>query len=93
MNELHEFSEFQDSMRIPGGDSSARDALHFEMFALELEEEYGVQFPRRHIKDRENPLEMFERPGEFKYDFFPCVFFHMSLRVISKLFSLTFMLL
>ena len=39
---------------------------NFELDALALEEDFGVLFPRRHISDRENPLEMYDRPGEFR---------------------------
>ena len=52
---------------------SRSDASRFEQFirefeleALELEEEFGVEFPRRHLRDRGNPLEMFKRPGAFR---------------------------
>ena len=67
MEELKDYSEYQDMMRFSSEDFSAQTSLNFELFALDLEEKCGVQFPRRHIKDRENPLEMFERPGEFRY--------------------------
>ena len=45
---------------------SSQLAAEFELDALDLEDQYGVQFPRRHLLDRENPLNMFQRPGEFQ---------------------------
>ena len=47
-------------------DESLQHSINFELEGLDLEEENGLQFPRRHIRDRENPLEMFQRPGEFQ---------------------------
>ena len=42
------------------------EGRNFELDALALEEDFGLQFPRRHILDRENPLELYDRPGEFR---------------------------
>lgn len=53
-------------MNASAPSAAQRSAWAFEMDALDLQEQFGVSFPKRLVRDRENPLEMFERPGEFQ---------------------------
>ena len=65
---INQFSELRRQMNLLNSLAPRTNNFDrsFELDALELEEQFDIKFPRRHVRDRENPLDMFERPGEFR---------------------------